>query len=59
MKAARHDSRVSFPLRLPVGLRKQLETSARDSYRSINGEIVFRLERSFREERGESWNSRT
>jgi hypothetical protein len=59
MKTARQDNRVSFPLRLPAGLRKQLEDAARDSYRSINGEIVFRLERSFREERRESWVSRT
>jgi hypothetical protein len=59
MAAPRQDTRVSFPLRFPVGLRKQLEDAARDSYRSINGEIVFRLERSFREERKESWDSRT
>jgi hypothetical protein len=59
MKTARKDTWVSFPLRLPAGLRKQLEDAARDSYRSINGEIVFRLERSFREERGESSDSRT
>jgi hypothetical protein len=59
MSTARQDTRVSFPLRLPAGLRKQLEDAARDSYRSINGEIVFRLERSFREERRESWDSRT
>ena len=59
MKDDRQDSRVSFPLRLPVGLRKQLEDAARDSHRSINGEILFRLERSFREEQRESWDSRT
>jgi hypothetical protein len=59
MKSAPKDNRVSFPLRLPAGLRRQLEDAAHDSYRSINGEIVFRLERSFREERGESSDART
>jgi hypothetical protein len=43
--------RVGFPLRLPVELREQLERAARESHRSINGEIVFRLERSLREKR--------
>jgi hypothetical protein len=50
MKTTRADTRVSFPLRLPVDLRKKLEVVAGDSHRSLNGEIVFRLERSIREE---------
>jgi hypothetical protein len=50
MKTTRGDTRVSFPLRLPVGLRAKLEDVARESHRSLNGEIVFRLERSIREE---------
>jgi hypothetical protein len=54
MKSSRRDARVSFPLRLPVELRTQLERVARESYRSLNGEIVFRLERSIREERRDS-----
>jgi hypothetical protein len=50
MKTTRGDARVSFPLRLPVDLRAKLEDAARESYRSLNAEIVFRLERSIREE---------
>jgi hypothetical protein len=50
MKASRSDTRVGFPLRLPVDLRAKLEGAARESYRSLNAEIVFRLERSIREE---------
>jgi hypothetical protein len=46
----RRDIRVNFPLRLPAELRTKLERAARESHRSINGEIVFRLERSIREE---------
>jgi hypothetical protein len=44
--------RVNFPLRLPADLRTKLERVARASHRSLNGEIVFRLERSIREEGG-------
>jgi hypothetical protein len=51
MKSSRNDARVNFPLRLPVDLRAKLERVARASHRSLNGEILFRLERSIREER--------
>jgi hypothetical protein len=51
MKGSRNDVRVNFPLRLPADLRTQLEHAARESHRSLNGEILFRLERSIREER--------
>jgi hypothetical protein len=51
MESTRRDIRVSFPLRLPADLRTQLERAARESHRSLNGEILFRLERSIREER--------
>ncbi len=44
------DGRVNFPLRLPADLRRQLERAAHESHRSVNAEIVFRLERSLREE---------
>jgi hypothetical protein len=54
MKENHRDGRVSFPLRLPADLRMKLERVARESHRSINGEIVFRLERSIREEKRES-----
>jgi len=54
MQASRRDIRVNFPLRLPADLRTKLERVARESHRSLNGEIVFRLERSIREEKRES-----
>jgi hypothetical protein len=57
MKSGRNDVRVNFPLRLPVDLRAYLERAARDSYRSLNAEIVFRLEQSVRAERTEASNA--
>jgi len=50
MQTKRPDTRVNFPLRLPVDLRAKLERAAHESHRSLNGEIVFRLEQSIREE---------
>lgn len=35
-----------FPLRLPEGMRDTLRQKAEASYRSMNGEIVYRLEQS-------------
>lgn len=35
-----------FPLRLPEGMRDLLRQKAEASYRSMNGEIVYRLEQS-------------
>ncbi len=35
-----------FVLRLPDGLRPSINTQARANHRSMNGEIIFRLERS-------------
>ncbi|BAV77746.1 Arc domain-containing protein [Pseudomonas chlororaphis subsp. aurantiaca] len=35
-----------FVVRLPDGLRPSINTQARANHRSMNGEIIFRLERS-------------
>lgn len=35
-----------FGLRLPVSLRQELEKAAKNSHRSINAELVLRLEQS-------------
>jgi hypothetical protein len=46
--AKRHvDEVVSFKLRLPEGLRRQLEAEAQKSERSINSEILWRLGQTF------------
>jgi hypothetical protein len=37
----------SYPLRMPEELRKQLEDAAKASQRSMNAEIVTRLQKSF------------
>lgn len=37
-----------FRMRLPEGLKAQLQDSARLSHRSVNAEIVARLEESYR-----------
>lgn len=36
-----------FKLRIPAGLRAQVEQSAKAARRSLNAEIVIRLESSF------------
>jgi Arc-like DNA binding domain len=38
-----------FKIRLPQHLKSQIESAARENNRSMNGEIVARLERSFSE----------
>ena len=42
------DSRVQdkFVIRLPDGLRPEIATVAYRNHRSMNGEIIYRLERS-------------
>jgi plasmid maintenance system antidote protein VapI len=36
-----------FRLRLPVGLKQQVETAAKTNSRSVTAEVVDRLEKSF------------
>ncbi|MDR7025934.1 Arc family DNA-binding protein [Pseudomonas peli] len=38
---------AQFKLRLPAALRAQVEQAAKDSRRSLNAEMVIRLEASF------------
>lgn len=40
---------VSFPFRSPIELRERLDRSAEANNRSVNAEIIFRLEASFLE----------
>ncbi|WP_423814736.1 Arc family DNA-binding protein [Pseudomonas fragi] len=35
-----------FVLRLPDGLRPRIATAAQDNHRSMNSEIIYRIERS-------------
>lgn len=39
-----------FKLRMPAALRAQVEQAAKDARRSLNAEIVVRLEASFTQE---------
>jgi predicted DNA-binding protein len=41
---------VGYALRLPRELKAELERLAKESHRSLNSEIVFRLEQSVRVE---------
>ena len=36
-----------FVLRMPNGMRSRIETLAGENHRSMNGEMIIRLERSF------------
>ncbi len=49
---SRMDSRTAdkFVVRLPDGLRNKIFDVAGDNQRSMNGEIVFRLEQSLRDD---------
>ena len=53
MAKRRVDEIVSFKLRLPEGLRQQLEAEAEKAERSINSEILWRLGQTF----GEKWQA--
>lgn len=39
--------KIAYPLRMPDDLRAKLETSAKDVGRSLNAEIVDRLQKSY------------
>ncbi|MEN6404382.1 MAG: Arc family DNA-binding protein [Armatimonadia bacterium] len=41
-----------FKLRLPIELRDRIEQAAKESKRSLNAEMVARLEMSFAQEQG-------
>lgn len=43
----------SYPLRLPVTVKSRLTEAAVKSHRSLNGEIVNRLEKSLAENEGQ------
>lgn len=45
MNTERHQI-APYPLRMPMELRKQLQEAADANYRSLNAEILFRLEQS-------------
>jgi len=38
----------SFQLRLPMGMRARIDEAAKDAHRSMNSEIVDRLQHTFR-----------
>jgi len=42
----RHQTKP-YPLRMPDDLRQQLEAAAKENHRSLNAEIVARLQESF------------
>ena len=44
---------VSMQLRLPTAMRDALARDAKANYRSLNGEILWRLHKSLGEGRGE------
>jgi len=46
LRMSREDPQMK--IRLPADLKDQIETAAKDSGRSMNAEIVARLERSFK-----------
>lgn len=49
---------AQFKLRLPAALRDRLEQAAKAARRSLNAELLFRLEASF-EQYGTSLNPRS
>lgn len=50
-KAVRQQT-MPYPLRIPNGVRLQLNSEAAKSHRSLNGEILFRLENSLKQHQG-------
>lgn len=44
---ARKKIKVQFKLRISEELRKRIETCAKAEHRSMNSEMIMRLERSF------------
>jgi predicted transcriptional regulator len=55
LKQAIYSSRTAdkFVLRLPDGMRERIQEIARANHRSMNSEMIARLERSIAEETGE------
>lgn len=49
-----HDTHTQYKLRMPPELRDRLKASSEENYRSMNAEIVARLEQSFKDEQSDA-----
>lgn len=59
LKQALYSSRTAdkFVVRLPDGMREQIGDVSRDNHRSMNSEIIARLQRSLKEDAGSDANA--